>query len=173
MEKISHAESVLTHHVSRINRSLSPKHPPMITTESVLEAIRRHGTDAYPEEGCGFLLGTVTDDGENRVTALHRAANRRAENRERRYELTADDYRAADAAAQEQGLDVVGVYHSHPDHPARPSETDLDEATFPGFSYVIVSVRDGTPDALTAWSLAPDRSEFQREDVSPRASEVA
>ncbi len=145
----------------------------METTESVLDAIRQHGADAYPEEGCGFLLGPVTDDGASRVTALHRAANRRAENRERRYELTADDYRAADAAAQEQGLDVVGVYHSHPDHPARPSETDLDEATFPGFPYVIVSVRDGTPDALTAWTLAPDRSEFQREEITIRASEVA
>ena len=137
----------------------------MITTESVLDAIRRHGADAYPEEGCGFLLGTVTDDCDNRVVALHRATNRHTENRERRYELTADDYRDADAAAQEQDLDVVGTYHSHPDHPARPSNTDLDEATFPGFTYVIVAVHDGTPDVLTAWSLAPDRSEFHREDI--------
>jgi proteasome lid subunit RPN8/RPN11 len=137
----------------------------METTDSILEAIRQHGADAYPEEGCGFLLGTVTGEGENRVTALHRATNRSTENRERRYELTADDYRDADAAAQAQGLDVVGTYHSHPDHPARPSETDLDEATFPGFTYVIVSVHDGTPEALTAWSLAPDRSEFRREDI--------
>ncbi|MFB6097916.1 MAG: Mov34/MPN/PAD-1 family protein [Salinibacter sp.] len=145
----------------------------MKTTNAILDAIRRHGTDAYPEEGCGFLLGTVTDDGENRVTALHRAANRRAENRERRYELTAEDYRAADAAAQEQDLDVVGVYHSHPDHPARPSATDLEEATFPGYTYVIVAVHDGIPQDLTAWTLAPDRSEFQREEISTRAPEVA
>ncbi len=137
----------------------------MITTPNVLEAIRQHGADAYPEEGCGFLLGTVTDDGDNRVTTLHRAANRRAENRERRYELTADDYREADAAAHEQELDVVGTYHSHPDHPARPSETDLAEATFPGFTYVIVSIHDGAPEDLTAWSLAPDRSSFQQEDI--------
>jgi len=137
----------------------------MEATESVLDTIRQHGADAYPEEGCGFLLGTVTDDGTNRVTALHRATNRRTENRERRYELTADDYRAADVAAQRQGLDVVGTYHSHPDHPARPSETDLEEATFPGYTYVIVSVHDGTPEALTAWTLAPDRSEFQQEAI--------
>jgi len=141
----------------------------MITTESVLESIRQHGADAYPEEGCGFLLGIPTavgTDGDHRVTALHRAANRRAENRERRYELTADDYRAADAAAQKQDLDVVGVYHSHPDHPARPSETDLAEATFPGFTYAIVSIHDGAPEDLTAWSLAPDRSQFHREEIS-------
>lgn len=138
----------------------------MITTEPVLEHIRRHGADAYPEEGCGFLLGTVTDDGENRVTALHRATNRRTERRTRRYELTADDYRDADEAAQEQGLDVVGVYHSHPDHPARPSETDLEEATFPGYTYVIVAVHDGTPGEVTAWTLAPDRSQFRREAIT-------
>ncbi|MFP4229130.1 MAG: Mov34/MPN/PAD-1 family protein [Salinivenus sp.] len=137
----------------------------MITIPNVLDSIRHHGADAYPEEGCGFLLGTVTDDGDNRVTALHRATNRRSENRERRYELTADDYRTADAAAQKQGLDVVGIYHSHPDHPARPSETDLEEATFPGYTYVIVSVHDGTPDEITAWTLTPDRSEFRREDI--------
>ena len=145
----------------------------MITTESVLDDIRQHGADTYPEEGCGFLLGRVTEDGTNRVTTLHRAANQQAENRTRRYQLTAADYRAADQAAQEQGLDVVGVYHSHPDHPARPSETDLEEATFPGFTYVIVAVHDGTPETLTAWTLAPDRSEFHREEISTRAPEVA
>jgi proteasome lid subunit RPN8/RPN11 len=137
----------------------------MIAISNVLDAIRQHGADAYPEEGCGFLLGTVTDDGENRVTSIRRATNREDERRIRRYQLTADDYRAADEAAREQGLDVVGIYHSHPDHPARPSETDLEEATFPGYTYVIVSVHDGTPEDLTAWTLAPDRSEFHREDI--------
>jgi proteasome lid subunit RPN8/RPN11 len=144
----------------------------MITIPKVLERIRRHGADAYPEEGCGFLLGTVTDDGDNRVTATRRAVNRRSEWRTRRYELTADDYREADEAAREQGLDVVGIYHSHPDHPAEPSETDLEEATFPGYTYVIVSVHDGTPDNLTAWTLAPDRSEFHGEDIAVPAPET-
>ena len=138
----------------------------MTTTESVLESIRQHGADAYPEEGCGFLLGTVTDDGDNRVVAIRRAVNRRSEWRTRRYQLTADDYREADEAAREQDLDVVGIYHSHPDHPARPSETDLEEATFPGYTYVIVSVHDGTPTELTAWTLAPDRSQFHHEDIN-------
>ena len=144
----------------------------MITTDDVLDQIRDHGADAYPEEGCGFLLGTVTEDGTNRVTAIRRAVNRQSEWRTRRYQLTADDYREADAAAQEQGLDVVGIYHSHPDHPARPSETDLEEATFPGYTYVIVSVQDGTPADLTAWSLAPDRSEFREENITVAAPEV-
>ncbi len=138
----------------------------MITISDVLDAIRQHGADAYPEEGCGFLLGTVTDDGENRVRTIRRAENRQDERRTRRYQLTPDDYREADEAARKQGLDVVGVYHSHPDHPARPSETDLEEATFPGYTYVIVAVQDGTPDTLTAWTLAPDRSEFRREEIA-------
>ena len=137
----------------------------MITTESVLDSIRQHGAEAYPEEGCGFLLGVVTEDGTYRVTDTRRAPNRRSDRPTRRYELTAEDYREADAAAHEQGLDVVGTYHSHPDHPARPSETDLAEATFSGFPYVIVSVRDGAPETLTAWTLAPDRSEFHRENI--------
>lgn len=145
----------------------------METSPDILDQIRAHGADAYPEEGCGFLLGTVTDEGENRVTAVRRVANRQSENRTRRYQLTGDDYRDADEAAQAQGFDVVGVYHSHPDHPARPSRTDLERATFPGFTYVIVSVQDGTPDDLTAWTLAPDRSEFQREDLTVRTPKTA
>jgi proteasome lid subunit RPN8/RPN11 len=138
----------------------------LITTRNVLEAIRAHGADAYPEEGCGFLLGTVTEGGVNRVTATHRTANREPEAaRARRYQITPADYRAADQAAREQGLDVVGFYHSHPDHPAEPSPTDLAEATFPGYTYVIVRVTDGSTGPLTAWTLAPDRSRFEAEEV--------
>ena len=144
----------------------------MHTTDDVIEAIRAHGADAYPEEGCGFLLGTV-DEAGNRVADVQRVANRQPENRERRYQITADDYRAAQKQAHDHGLDVVGFYHSHPDHPAHPSQTDLDEATFPGYTYVIVAVHDGTPgtvpgDTLTAWSLAPDRSQFHQEEIRVR-----
>jgi proteasome lid subunit RPN8/RPN11 len=118
----------------------------METTPNILDQIRTHGAEAYPEEGCGFLLGVVTEDGAHRVTATRPAPNRRAERRERRYELTAE---------------------------ARPSETDLAEATFPGFTYVIVSVRDGAPETLTAWTLAPDRSEFTREEITVHPPETA
>jgi proteasome lid subunit RPN8/RPN11 len=137
----------------------------MLTTESILEAIRAHGADAYPEEGCGFLLGTV-EDGRNHVRDIRRVANRQPENRERRYQITPGDYREAQEHAHARDLDIVGFYHSHPDHPARPSETDLAEATFPGYTYVIVSVQDGAPADLTAWSLAPDRSQFDEEDIA-------
>jgi len=136
----------------------------MQTTPTVLDDIRSHGAETYPEEGCGFLLGTATADG-NRVVDVRPVENRQAENRERRYQITPAAYQAADRAAQERGLDVVGFYHSHPDHPAEPSETDLQEATFPGYTYVIVSVQNGTPGEMTAWTLAPDRSTFNEEEI--------
>lgn len=136
----------------------------MITTPTILDAIAEHGQATYPEECCGFLLGEMTPDG-NRVTALHRVDNRQDENRRRRYLITPDDYRAADRQARTQGLDIVGIYHSHPDHPARPSVTDLAEATFPGYTYVIVSILKGEPGPLNAWALAPDRSRFDPEPI--------
>lgn len=136
----------------------------MFATPDVLDAICAHGEAAYPEEGCGFLLGTV-HNGRNHVEAVRRVENRRTEHRERRYAISADDYRAAQHSAAEHGLDVVGFYHSHPDHPAQPSATDLEEATFPGYTYAIVSVQEGTATVLTAWSLAPDRSRFEEEEI--------
>ncbi len=136
----------------------------MRTTPDILDAIRAHGQATYPEECCGFLLGRTTTEG-NHVVSAWRVENRRAENRQRRYTITAQDYHAADRAARRQGLDIVGFYHSHPDHPARPSATDLAEATFPGYSYVIVSILDGQPADLTAWSLTPDRARFDAESI--------
>ena len=137
----------------------------MITKPNVLNHIRAHAAETYPEECCGFLLGTA-ENGTNTVRAARRVENRQSADRERRYTITPDDYQAADAAAREQGLDIVGFYHSHPDHPAAPSETDLQEATFPGYTYVIVAVRHGTPANLTAWTLAPDRAAFEPERIN-------
>ncbi len=136
----------------------------MRTPSHILDAIRVHGQATYPEECCGFLLGYATAKG-NHVVAASPVENRRVENRERRYSITPHDYLAADRFARRQGLDIVGFYHSHPDHPARPSATDLAEATFSGYTYVIVSIRDGQPADLTAWSLAPDRSQFEAEAI--------
>lgn len=144
----------------------------MVTTDDVLSAIRSHGEATYPEEGCGFLLGTVRD-GMNHVHTIQRVTNRQATNRTRRYTITPDDYRAAQQAASKRGLDIVGFYHSHPDHPARPSETDVAKATFPGYTYVIVSVQEGTAGELTAWALASDRSRFNKETIRPEATTSA
>ncbi len=136
----------------------------MTAHESVLDDMRRHGEETYPEECCGFLLGKTGADG-NEIHTTRRAVNRYEDRREDRYVISPDDYRSAEQAAAKADLDVVGIYHSHPDHPARPSPTDLETATFPGYTYAIVSVRDGRAVDLTAWTLAPDRSTFHREDV--------
>ncbi len=136
----------------------------MRTHAHILDVIHVHGQATYPEECCGFLLGYATAEG-NPVVAASPVENRRVENRERRYTITPHDYHAADRFARRQGLDIVGFYHSHPDHPARPSATDLAEATFSGYTYVIVSIRDGQATDLTAWSLATDRSRFDAETI--------
>lgn len=135
----------------------------------VLQDVRRHGEVTYPEECCGFLLGNVSGGG-NLATAAFPADNRRSEHRERRYQITPADYHRASRAADERGLDIVGFYHSHPDHPAQPSQTDLEEASFPGFTYLIVSVQKGRSADLTAWSLAPDRSRFEPEEIEELTS---
>ncbi len=136
----------------------------MTASEDVLNQIRQHGEATYPEECCGFLLGVMGADG-NDVHSARQAVNRNENRRGDRYVISPDDYRSAEKSAARSGLDIVGIYHSHPDHPARPSPTDLETATFPGYSYVIVSVRHGRAAELTAWTLAPDRSEFVNDEI--------
>lgn len=137
----------------------------MTASKEVLDKIRRHGESTYPEECCGLLLGLPASDG-NDVRAAWPAVNRNEDRRHDRYVIDPDDFRAGQKKASSLGLDIVGTYHSHPDHPARPSKTDLETATFPGYTYVIVSVQRGRAVDLTAWALAPDRSEFLIDEIS-------
>jgi proteasome lid subunit RPN8/RPN11 len=131
----------------------------MTINQSLLAALHRHTEAAYPEEGCGVLLGHLDGD-SGRIAALVPVENRDPDERARRYLIGPADYLRAEREAERQGLDVVGFYHSHPDHPARPSATDLAEATFPGFVYTITAVADGHAEETTAWRLADDRSRF-------------
>ena len=140
----------------------------MTITRAIIEDIRLHGETTYPEECCGFLLGRSGLD-DNEVHAARPATNRNENRREDRYVIHPEEFRNAERAATGAGLDIVGIYHSHPDHPARPSQTDLETATFPGYTYVIVSVRDGSAAETTAWTLAPDRSRFLSEEIHERS----
>jgi proteasome lid subunit RPN8/RPN11 len=90
--------------------------------------------------------------------------NSREDSPERRYLIAPEDMLDAEKEARRLGIDIIGVYHSHPDHPARPSEFDREHA-FPWYSYVIVSVQKGEPENLTAWVLKDDRSSFDHEDL--------
>ena len=131
----------------------------IVLQDQVNTAIRAHGRDAFPHECCGALLGRDGVVGE--AFAL---PNTTEEGPRRRFLVRPDDYRAAEKRARDTGLELLGFYHSHPDHPARPSQYDLDHA-WPSFSYVIVSVMSGKDDALTSWQLKPDRSAFDEEEV--------
>jgi proteasome lid subunit RPN8/RPN11 len=117
--------------------------------------IRRHGEETYPHECCGALVGTG-----NRVTATVALPNTTEEGPRRRFMVRPSDYRVAEQKAGELGGDLLGFYHSHPDHPARPSQYDLDHA-WPTFAYIIVAVADGAATDMTVWYLQEDRSRFE------------
>jgi len=138
--------------------------------------IGEHGVETYPYECCGALLGrdpsfTEKDGSDARgqgvsreILALFPLVNRRDDSPRNRFFVTAEDAHNADKTAQAQGLDLIGWYHSHPDHAAKPSEYDRDHA-WPWYSYTIVSVRAGVAEEMTSWRLKDDRSGFLEEKI--------
>jgi proteasome lid subunit RPN8/RPN11 len=129
-----------------------------------VDTIRSHGASAYPNECCGALIGS-SDGGTTHVAEARPLDNVTAEGPRRRFLVSPSDYRAAERHAADAGAELVGFYHSHPDHPAEPSQYDLDHA-WPNFSYVIVAVGGGTPRAVRSWRLRADRSGFEEETQS-------
>ena len=123
-------------------------------------AIRRHGAETYPNECCGALVGRG-----GVVSDVYPLPNTTEEGPRRRFRVRPQDYRAAERQAAQTGAELLGFYHSHPDHPARPSQYDQDHA-WPYFSYIIVSVRAGVPEEMTSWRLRDDRSAFDQEDLT-------
>ncbi len=124
-----------------------------------LNALVRQG---YPREVCGLLLGVCRGD-ENVVSQVRQARNLNVERARDRYELDPEDFLAADREARAAGLDIVGIWHAHPDQPARPSATDRDGA-WPGWSYLIVSVsREGVGE-IRSWRL--NGGEFEEEKIT-------
>ena len=133
----------------------------MLTLRAAVDTdIRRHGRESYPDECCGALVGRG-----GLVTEALALPNAATETARRRFTIAPHDYLAAERSAAEQGAELLGFYHSHPDHPARPSRYDLDHA-WPEFAYVIVAVEGGQPGALTSWRLREDRSAFDEEPVT-------
>ena len=118
-------------------------------------AIRRHGAETYPHECCGALIGR-----DDCVTHAVPLPNTTEEGPRRRFLVRPSDYREAERRASELGGELLGFYHSHPDHPARPSQYDLDHA-WPTFAYIIVSVMNGVAADQTVWFLKDDRSTFE------------
>src|SRR6186997_2433017 len=127
----------------------------LAVTAGVDEAIRAHGQATYPHECCGALLGR-----DRQVTDILALPNTTEEGPRRRFLVRPSDYRLAEQQAAALNGELLGFYHSHPDHPARPSQFDLDHA-WPTFAYVIVSVMAGTARDMTVWWLKEDRSDFE------------
>jgi proteasome lid subunit RPN8/RPN11 len=133
-------------------------------SKEIAGKINAHGAETYPHECCGALLGREIDANFREITALFPLVNRRDDSPRNRFQVTSEDVRDAEKAARAQGIDVVGWYHSHPDHPAKPSQFDQDHA-WPWYSYIIVSVAKGEPQYMTSWRLNDDRAAYRSEDL--------
>ena len=139
-------------------------------THTALHKIKVHSMEAYPEECCGILVGLENKGGKEVLDVL-KIDNAKGENRTRRFLITPADYRRAEAEASAEGLEVIGFYHSHPDHPAMPSQFDLDHA-WPSCSYVIASVEERIPCAVRSWVLKGDRTAFEEEPLESLQKEA-
>lgn len=133
----------------------------------LLAAINAHGAASYPNEGCGLLLGEVAAD-RAVVRSIFPVENRWhiAEEKRERFLISPQDMLQAELAAEDAGLEVIGVFHSHPDHEPVASPRDLAWAAWAGYSYLITAVRDGKPAESRSWQLLPDRSGFTEEPVA-------
>jgi proteasome lid subunit RPN8/RPN11 len=129
-------------------------------SQAHLDQIHAHGESTYPEEGAGFLVGA--DGRVERILPLPNACEDGA--RHNRYTFAPRDYLDAEDLADSLGLNLIGVFHSHPDHPNRPSEFDREWAQ-PVFTYIITSVEDGRAIGSRAWKLVEDRSRFVEEEI--------
>lgn len=134
----------------------------------VLKNLEKHAETDYPNECCGFLFGK---DGDERiVTASRQTENKSDGNQRRRFQIDSKAYRNAEQFADENDLDFLGIYHSHPDHPAEPSEHDRVVA-MPYFSYIIISVQNGISEVIRSWRLNEGR-QFEEEIVMKTAKEL-
>lgn len=137
----------------------------------ILKRIQAHGEQAYPDEGAGLLLGKSDANVKHVIDILRLANIREGQARRTRYLLSAEDYLQGEAEADRRGLEVLGVFHSHPDHPNRPSEFDREWA-WPSFTYIITSVWSGRAADSRAWCLADGRDEFVEETLRVEESKT-
>ena len=139
------------------------------------EAIRRHAEKTYPHECCGILLGTFGSDART-VQRTIRCQNIEGISPSTRYEIDTHELLRAQREAREQGLEIVGFYHSHPDHSARCSPTDLEQAHWIGCSYVIISVENGKSVETRSFALTGSREEDKalvEEEIAAEAGSPA
>jgi proteasome lid subunit RPN8/RPN11 len=136
------------------------------------EALRAHGEETYPNECCGVLLGkNIASEGEgavNHVQQIVRAGNTRTDSAHNRYNIAPQELVKIQRQARGLGLDIVGFYHSHPDHPAQWSTTDFAEAHWLGCSYIITSIEHGkaaTTNSFLLRGTGEDDKKFEDEPI--------
>jgi proteasome lid subunit RPN8/RPN11 len=135
--------------------------------QSVYDALRSHGEETYPQECCGVLLGHDNGDGQRMVTQSVRCGNTRTDSPENRYNIDPRELVRIQLESRKVGLDILGFYHSHPDHPARWSPTDFAEAHWLGCSYVISSVERGKAAITNSFLLSGESEENKRFEDEP------
>ncbi len=129
---------------------------------SAMELIHNEGAQAFPDECCGFLYGEGGDT--RQITLAVAVKNSQEGDQRRRFQIDPLDYMRAEQFAFDEGLELLGIYHTHPNHPAKPSIHDLNQA-MPEFSYLILSVQEGTPDHARSWRLG-EAGFFQEENLT-------
>jgi proteasome lid subunit RPN8/RPN11 len=143
-------------------------------SKKIIAEIEYHAEQTYPEECCGMMLG-FSKNSIHFIEEVIKIDNSQDENRRRRFFITPEQYRQTEQLARELKMELLGFYHSHPDHPAAPSVFDTDHA-LPWFTYIIVSVGQGKAAAMTAWLLNEKRTQFNERiiivDPSPISSAV-
>jgi proteasome lid subunit RPN8/RPN11 len=134
-------------------------------SKTLIEEIGKQGEEGYPYEICGFMLGNI--DYQNNIREVKEIFQVENQNKERandRFEISPKDYLKVENYAESKGLQIVGIYHTHPDHPDRPSKTDLAFAQ-PDMSYIIMSVNNGKAENWRSWELDLEEEEFKEEKV--------
>jgi proteasome lid subunit RPN8/RPN11 len=127
--------------------------------------IAAHGERDYPHECCGLLLGRFSENGTKVVSELYPISNAREEAAKRnRFLIRPEELLRGERYAAKKELEVIGFYHSHPDHPAVPSEYDLAHA-WPVYSYIVVAIKAGQMEDLRSWEMQADRSRFEEEEL--------
>ncbi|RUM50835.1 MAG: hypothetical protein DSY47_00780 [Hydrogenothermus sp.] len=130
-----------------------------------IEEIKKQGEEGYPYEICGFMLGKI--DYENNIREVKEVLQVENQNKERandRFEISPKDYLKVEDYAEKNGVQIIGIYHTHPDHPDKPSKTDLMFAQ-PDMSYIIMSVNNGKAENWRSWELDLEKNEFKEEKV--------
>jgi len=135
-------------------------------TKEIEKSIREFGEQEYPNECCGLLFGKINSDNSKEITEILPISNaQNEENRYNRFLITPKDMIKGELYARKHNVDIIGFYHSHPDHPAKPSQFDLEHA-WPVYSYIITSVINGKADVMTSWLLSSNRAKFENEEIN-------